>query len=518
MTPAEKAAAIAKIEARLAAMDKEDAIESTGQSVEDAAIVGLKGGMKGLDYQRGLVQKGLLMLMGREDLLTPEEKEAWKANNFSNMPGYGELMKRAGVDEGATLSDMLPTWANFYAAPGTDSWWPEKGGALDPSLRSTVGMAADVALDPLTYESMGATAAGKVITAQGARAAAKGNLGMTLKDRFRDLFAEGGLKGAISRIGAPTKNLAEYGGKSMYRSAFRPLDEAAVRVGQAPFSELALQKGMRGGWPSMEEQHRMLRDAAEAKARGAVDKLESLDPMTVELAGYSPVRTGGTDMQAAMTKSRAQLGTMDQRPVVADIQAALEKQIGDIERLGNVPRQKAMQNKSDLYSAAPNNAFEVDAHVTPGGGVRKQAARGIKEEITKVSPWARDQKAAAKAAAEVDPLMEEWGRYLTTKNDAASLAHKEASRPMLSRTEKMGAAGISSASAGGTDAGLAFLAQKKALDAATATPARTWGGWALDRYANKFKGAPASFVDGSLRQNVILDPYREQFYYNEEQK
>lgn len=533
MTPEEKAKQIAEIERRLQIMDQEDGIESLGQSVEDAAISGGKHALKGLDYQRGAAQQGLLSALGKEDLLTPEERAAALDITDTRMaPGYNEVMKRAGVPEGASLSDVLPPHlAAIYAQPGEgSSWRPEKGGMLDPSLRGSVGLAADVAGDPLTWESFGGaplarlvkmlggsekiqallrgSGASRVLEAQGTRAAERGNLGKTLKDRFKDAVEVS--KKPFNVIGAPTRNAAEYLGNAAYRSAMKPLDRTAVEASKRPFSELAVKEGVKSGWNSMEEQLRALREAAGSKARGTAEALEALDPLVVpEPSMYgvsSGSKSGGTDMRAAMERTQAPIARMDQRPEVAELQAALKQRIKEFEDLGRVTRPKALQNKSDLYAALPDNAWMLDSRVSPGGGVRKQAARGIKEEVTKLGPAAQGNKAAEKLAMELDPQMENWGRHLDVQDDIARLSKREANTPALTKGEIY--QGTTVNALGGS--GLGVVAAKKGAQAAVGTPARTYSGWALDRYAKSLGGAPASFADGSLRQNVLLDLMRQQ--------
>lgn len=544
MTEQERADKIAEVKARLAQMDQEDAIESVGQNVEDGVVSGAKHGVKLWDAQRGGLQMALLEAMGKGGLLTSREKDAatHPLSNTELAPGYSEVMRRAGVPEGYAFSDVAPAPIRaFYARPGEGSWWrPEKGGMLDPTLRGGIGMAADVALDPLTWESMGTSAASKAITTQSARHAARGNLGKTWADFAKNRAAKMGLpKGVspreladglhslLSTVGAPTRNAAETVGHKMYTSAMKPLDRTAVEVGKQPYSLLAKEKGVRGGWGSMEEQLRTLRDDSGALARGTADELESLDPFTpgqLPPGAYPgtrpPAPTGGTDMAAAMEKAQPALRRLDNRPIVGDLQKALAIELEKLGALGRVPRQVAMQNKSDLYRALPGNAWDLESRVSPGGGVRKMAARGIKEEVTKLSPAAQGNARASRLAMELDPQMEEWGRHLDVENDISRLARKEANRPGLTRGE--GYQMTSVGALGGPTAGLESVLAKKSVDAALGTPVRTWGGWALDRYANSTpkipftdvrvlpKGAPASFMDGSLRQNVILDILRQQ--------
>lgn len=123
-----------------------------------------------LDYARGattapLLGLGLEATTGKPTFSGDEYARAITPGSGQAFPGANELYRRAGVPEGAKLSDYL----SMYQQPGHGKWYqPEKGGMLDPTLRGTGGFATDVAIDPLSWLSMGAAGLGKKALAEGA--------------------------------------------------------------------------------------------------------------------------------------------------------------------------------------------------------------------------------------------------------------------------------------------------------------------------------------------------------------
>jgi hypothetical protein len=118
--------------------------------------------MRGLNYVgglgRGTVAAGLEPLIGK-DIVSPKEIMT------GQVPGSAELMERAGVPAGYSLSNLIPG-----AFSETGQGLPlEKGGMFDITARGAGGLVGDIALDPTTYILPLAKGGGMV--AKGARAA-----------------------------------------------------------------------------------------------------------------------------------------------------------------------------------------------------------------------------------------------------------------------------------------------------------------------------------------------------------
>jgi len=129
------------------------AVETVGEGMGAAA--------KALDVPRALTTApllglGLEALTGKDVVKLNEYLNAANPTNLETMPTANEMYERAGVPEGAKISDFIDM------APKDSPWYaPEKGGMLDFTVRGAGGLGTDIAIDPLTYLSMGAASAGK---------------------------------------------------------------------------------------------------------------------------------------------------------------------------------------------------------------------------------------------------------------------------------------------------------------------------------------------------------------------
>jgi hypothetical protein len=137
--------------------DWEDkALEYASSALEKAEpvlkVLGYPGGLV-----RGAIAGGLEAATGRDDLV--DIKDVLKGE----APSSTEVLEKLGVKEMGSLSDVLP---ELYSETGKGIAL-QKGGLFDPTTRGTLGFAADVVTDPLTY------LAGAGIAAKGAEAASE---------------------------------------------------------------------------------------------------------------------------------------------------------------------------------------------------------------------------------------------------------------------------------------------------------------------------------------------------------
>lgn len=147
---------------------------------------------KALDYAGGLARGTLggiaTSLAGKE-----APKEAVARTITGDAPTSAEYLKALGVPEGGKLSDVLP---QLFSKSG-EGLPLQEGGILDITPRGVAGFALDVATDPLTYLSAGASAGSKI-------------------------------KGA---------------GKWLYKLPFREADRAAKKAGFQPLSKVLMESG-----------------------------------------------------------------------------------------------------------------------------------------------------------------------------------------------------------------------------------------------------------------------------------
>lgn len=180
--------------------------EKLSQKALKLGVEGLDYVGRGLDYAGGLVRgaagKAAGAALGKDLGVKAEDVLKGKA------PSSAELMERAGVPKGLSASD-IPALQALYSETGKGLPL-QKGGMFDPSVRGAAGFASDVASDPLTYVSLGASAVGK-----------------------------GAAKLALN----PLKELAKAAGKKTYASAFKNIDSKLAKEGIDPLSKYFLQEG-----------------------------------------------------------------------------------------------------------------------------------------------------------------------------------------------------------------------------------------------------------------------------------
>lgn len=90
---------------------------------------------------RGLAAQALEPIVGKQLV-------SMKELGSATVPQTSELLARAGVPEGYSLSDIVPS---MFTPSGKEWTKFQKGGFLDPSVRGAAGLVGDVALDPSTY-------------------------------------------------------------------------------------------------------------------------------------------------------------------------------------------------------------------------------------------------------------------------------------------------------------------------------------------------------------------------------
>jgi hypothetical protein len=188
--------------------------------------------LRGLDYAGGLGRLAASGLVNAAQYPFTGESLNKETDILDALKGHApstsEYMKRAGVEDLGALSDVIP---GAYSETG-EGLRLKKGGLLDPTGRGTIGMAGDVAFDPLTYLTLGGSAVAKA-----------GKVGKV---------AEKVLK--------PTANIAESTGKSIYKSGLKSIDQQAMKYGKEPVSDTLMKYGISG---SAESIYKQMDDLAE---------------------------------------------------------------------------------------------------------------------------------------------------------------------------------------------------------------------------------------------------------------
>jgi len=159
--------------------------------------------LKTIGYPAGLARTGIASGIGAVTDTPIGTTDDWKNALAGEAPSTGEYLQKAGVPEGA-LSSAVPS---AYSDTGNEWFKLKKGGMLDPTLRGTVGFAGDVATDPMTYASLGASAlAKKGMTGVAGKIADKADMAMN-----------------------PLARLLANRGSAIYRSGLKNVDEFLAR-------------------------------------------------------------------------------------------------------------------------------------------------------------------------------------------------------------------------------------------------------------------------------------------------
>jgi hypothetical protein len=352
-----KLRAMAKSKAAQAA-DSEQANAPEPSFKSKAADVALTG-LQAVGVPGGIVRSGIANAAG---LSRPED-------TLMNAPTTSEYMDRAGVPEGAKVSDFV----GGYAEPGKGRFLrPEKGGMLDPSVRGVAGFAGDVALDPLTYLSGGLSAAAKTGKAQ----------------KLLQLLKLQEQSGALSGVGKaanvvlnPTELYAKGSAVRNYGKAFNYIDKQFPENPQT-VAELMRQQGYVG------------------TASGAAEKIADLSKKTgIDIGNIldEATKKGATvDMNTALApalKKAAEirsLGTTTAHSManqieneVKSIRDAYTKVSRGVPELAptNVTQGENILPMSDLWGAN-SNYTKPDFTLAPYADVSKDASRVIETSTT----------------------------------------------------------------------------------------------------------------------------------------
>lgn len=193
-------------------------ISESGVQIESPSFGSraLDYGLRALDYAGGLTRTAAgeaadMFIDG--DLVTGED---WKKAGVGKATSTSEMMERAGVEEGNRYN-LMPE----MRIPMTDITL----GQGDSSARDILGFLGDVALDPLTWASLGTSAAAK-----------KG--GQTL----------------ASKVLNPVGTAMQSAGRKIYKSGMKKIDQESVKFGKEPVSDVLLKNRVTGSATKIQEQ------------------------------------------------------------------------------------------------------------------------------------------------------------------------------------------------------------------------------------------------------------------------
>lgn len=338
------------------------------------------------------------------------------------VPNTAELMKRGGVPEGGKLSDV-PAFARLYAEKGTGSFGiPEKGGALDPSVRGAAGFIGDIATDPSSYLNL-------VLGRLGKAGGMVGKVGS-----------------ALEVANNPVSKTLETGGEKLYKSALKKVDERAIQRGGEAVSPYMFQEGQWGTNKSLQAQN--------------AQSLKSLGNKRSALYKQAGMEGGYVDPLKVQEEA---LANLDKRAEVLQDPSQLEKYRDYIKARGvqPMPIQQASDIKSNLYESLPQSFFDPLGRPDANAAlVNADLAKGYRKQIL---------DAAGERAPQIDAINQEMGARLGAQKPLRSEVIKDTNKNLFSQVDGML-----------FGHGLEFLG-KNAMRALNATPVRTGGGLLINR-------------------------------------
>lgn len=418
----------------------------------------LEGAGKVLDFAGGATRAGAAGLAG---LATGKELTSMKefleaVTGKRAFPSTRDYLERGGVGELGRVSD-LPV-VGQYVTPGS---------ALDVTGRGAIGFAGDLALDPANLLSLGAAGAARA-GARGASAAASLSKAASV----------------VGDIANPLAPLARFGGRAIYRSGLKELDEAASKAGKGAnaVSDLLWQNRIAGTNRQIANQS--------VDAMGALkNRVKELE----QLAGERGARIDPTEIFGGAMDKTAAYG---KRPIYKAQATKYDDLIQDYMAEAHATPAEISQWKTDFYNEAGPGAYQT--------GVRPHP---VDQEILK--EMGRDSRKAIEAA--VDQYVPEstgvlasknrdLGVLLSTANKMGTEAMKGERKNLLTSVDAMllGQGVLLGASNPATSTAFGL---KKAADALKTTAVRTRGGLLLDDAARSTLLAPAvkrAYIDSML--------------------
>ena len=353
-------------------------------------------GIRALDYAGGLARTGAAAaadpfvdqdIVQSRDLMSALQGQA---------PPTEEFLTRAGVPEGASVSDVLP---GLYSETG--SGLPlEQGGFMDPNVRDVVGFAGDVALDPLTYLSLGGSAALK----QGAKGAGKAaetaaktvdlatNIGGKTTKKAGESFYKSGFKREVSKLTERGLN-ADKALDDIFEQGLKGTKKGFTKKVNNRIQELSLERNLLFG---------QLDDAA----RVNMDK--AVEPSIRKISRL-----------------------VDEKRITPDNAEQMFDFIGNIRGQGDLTLKEASNLKTSLYERLPESAFDAFGRQKQDfKSIVKNVGKGIRDQVEDAAEVVRKG-----AGSDVADINEKWGGLISLGKPLRAEARKAGGRDLLTQTK-----------------------------------------------------------------------------------
>lgn len=489
-------------------------VPAKGPGAKEIALGTLGAAAKVLDAPGGVLTRPLAAaamgaLTGKHVLDIGDVAQGLNPTNLKTAPNMDEYAKRAGIPQGAKLSD----YAGGYSEPGQGAHWysPEKGGLLDPTVRGTGGFAADMAMDPLNYVSLGSagllkraaaeTAAKSVgkeaATGLGSRVLSKvGGVAQKPVDWMTALpeaavsaMGDGKVSKIVQGVAQAPSNLLGRAGKAIYNSGLIPIEHAGEKFGKKEVGDTLYKHGIYGSAPSIAEQSEKVADKLKGQADNILTKADAAGGTFNREEGFQ----GLYDEVSSMVK--------DRRMSPEDGNALLEKFSGRFAPGKDPSLSMGNQWKTDVGKDIPKSPFSASPYIVNKThpmetDIGKAAYSGMRQAVENGTDRALG---AGVGTGELHGINDELGKLLSTKNAMTQMANQSEKKNFLGLTDITAMAG-GGAVHGGMGAGEALLL-KKIYDLQKSTAGRTTLGYGMRKNAEGELTGP--LLDALVRRQYI---------------
>jgi len=312
-------------------------------------------------------------------------------------PSTSEYMERAGVPEGARINLS-----------------PMEG---DTSVRDIVGFAGDIALDPLTYMTLGGSAAAK-----GSKA---------------------------SKILRPVSETTESVGKSVYKSGFKKIDERLAEQGKKLLGETLIQKGAPTG---------TTKKIAKDMQKIGTDSLAKRNQLYKEATDLGVT----VDLRFPLKNSEellAKTASKKASPRLRQKADELMEMLMEYKREGKIDLETLSDWKTGLYDDLPPSAFGPDGKTK---GIYAKFEKALASDFRQAIIDAGN-RAKKGMGDQIDELNETLGTMISAKKPTKMQVRRGETTNAVTSVDAMLAALTSPAT----------VATKKGADIAKTTYART---------------------------------------------
>lgn len=339
----------------------------------------LQAGAKDADILRGnttapILGLGLEAATGKKVFTKKDWDNAADFSNNEKFPSTNEMFQRAGVPEGAKLSDYVPG----YAEPSKiNPWWqPEKGGMVDPTIRGTVGAFMDTAIDPMTWLSFGGSALLKKAAQEELVSKTLGAKPLSMVDGALANFgkAQQSIPGGslVQSIATAPQKIAGWVGDRFYNTPISSITDQATKMGKENVADTLYKQGV---WRPGQ---------IESGVQSAMKKLKGARDAMSQAAEDAGSHAEISDITAPLKEMHAKLSGVPQ-PDAQGAAAKLEALINHYEDIGKgtpaIPSKTEIIPSSILDSSGQpimTEKFTPGVDAIPGKKISSSGSTEIK--------------------------------------------------------------------------------------------------------------------------------------------